>query len=274
MQLFVPNPSLKKATEQWKKKTKVQVVGKQEIEQEKHENFLVATWKTYARHTSTHAVHYLIEEWLNFFERALWFIAILAASIGMIYCCILLSNKFANSKMSTVFESTNFKVSEIPFAGVTVCNNNRQDYRKTNAALDKFLPNRTKTEEETFVKFLHILQNQEFGSFDEYDVLTEDNLTTMDALNITEVYEFMMHDCNDFFVSCSWRHKPFNCCEWISKQRSEYGICWSFNSYTNVGSKFINVSLGLRKLFFNNFFNRDRLHIFPGEPKEVGGKVH
>lgn len=254
MQLFVPNPALKKARKQWKKKIKVE--SKKEIVEEKHENFFIATWKTYTRETSIHSVHYLTEPSFNLFEKTLWAIAIVVATAGMIYCCVLLSERFTTSKTSTVFESTNYKVSEIPFAAITVCNNNRQDFNKTKAALNKFLPNRTKIQEETFVKFLHILQNQEFGSFDEYGVIKDDNLTSMEALNITEVYEFMMHDCEAFFVNCRWRNKPFNCCEWFSKQRSEYGICWSFNSYSNVGSNFVNVSLKSKedsKFLFNKF---------------------
>lgn len=237
MQLFIPNPSLKKVAVQSKKQKKVKV------EEEKSENFFVATWKSYTRLSSIHMVHYLTEPSFNLFEKVLWAVALIIATAAMIYSCFLLSYRFQTSKTATVFESTNFKVSEVPFTALTICNNNRQDFNKTNAALEKFLPNRTEIEGETFVKFLHILQNQEFGSFDEFAVLKSDNLTTMEYLNITEVYEFMMHDCDVFFVNCWWQNKPFNCCDWFSKQRSEYGICWSFNSYSSVGSKFINVSL-------------------------------
>lgn len=238
MQLFIPNPSLRKAAERWRKHKK-----SVEIEVKKPENFFVATWKTYTRHTSIHGVHYLTESSFNFFERILWTIAIVTATAGMVYCCVLLSNRFRTGKLSTVFESTNFKVSEIPFPAITICNNNRQDYNKTEAALMRFVPNRTVSEKETFTKFLHILQNQEFGSFDEYGVIADDNLTALESLNITEVYEFMMHDCEVFFVNCWWKDKPFNCCELFSKQKSEYGICWSFNSYSSVGSKLVDVSL-------------------------------
>lgn len=225
MQLFVRKNSLEEKSEE-----------------EKPVNFFVATWRTYTRQTTIHLVHYLSDNSFCFLEKVLWALSIITATAGMIYCSFLLSERFSNSKTSTVFESTNFKVSEIPFAAITICNNNRQDYNKTQASLEKFLPNRTKKEEETFIKFIHILQNQEFGSFDEFTVLKDDDLTTMESLNITEVYEFLMHDCEVFFVSCWWRNKPFKCCEWFSKQRTEYGICWSFNSFTNVGSSYINLS--------------------------------
>ena len=208
----------------------------------KRENFVVTTWKSFCSQTSIHSMKYLTESSISLIEKLLWALAIISASAATVYSCILLSDRFRSSLTSTVFESTNYKVSEIPFAAITLCNNNRLNFNKTNEAIEKFFPNRNKHETETFVKFLNVLQNMDYGSFDEFEVIEGNDVTEMDKLNITQVYESLMHDCNIFFVSCSWRNVAFNCCDWFSMQRSEYGICWSFNSYTNVGSKFVNVS--------------------------------
>lgn len=210
---------------------------------EKSENFFISTWKSFTKHTSIHAVHYLTESSINVMERIIWALAIVVASAATVYSCILLSNRFRTSLISTVFESTNFKVSEIPFAAVSLCNNNRFDYNKTDDVFNKFQPNGSKTAKETFVKFLHVFQNLEWGSYDEFEVLQGDNVTELTKINTVQLYEFMMHNCEDFFMSCWWKNKPFKCCDWFSRQRTEYGICWSFNSFLNVGSKFINVSL-------------------------------
>lgn len=207
----------------------------------KSDHFIASTWKSFTRHTSIHAVQYLTSATMTLLEKILWGFAILLALVCMVYCCLMLSDRFKNSKTSTVFETTSYKVMEIPFPAVTLCNNNRLDYNKTDAVLNKFLPTRTKNETEIFLKFVHILQNQEFGSFDEFAGLEEYNVTFMDNLNITEIYEFMMHECEIFFVSCWWRGVLRNCCELFSKQRSEYGICYSFNSFTSLGTKFVNV---------------------------------
>ena len=209
----------------------------------KRENFVITTWKSFCNQTSIHAMKYLTEASISLIEKLLWALAIISASAATVYSCMLLSDRFRSSLTSTVFESTNYKVSEIPFASITLCNNNRLNFNKTNDAIEKFFPNRSKHETETFVKFLNVLQNMDYGSFDEFEVIKENDVTEMDKLNISQVYEFMMHDCDKFLVSCSWRNVPFNCCDWFSMQRSEYGICWSFNSFTNIGSKFINVSL-------------------------------
>lgn len=240
MQLLVPLQTHErkiKVIMGWKK----QMVLK--TRDEKRENFILTTWKTFCKQTSIHAMHYLTETSISLMEKSLWALAIIFATVFMAYSCLMLSDRFRSSLTSTVFESTNFKVSEIPFAAVSLCNNNRLDYNKTNDAITKFMPNRSKDETETFVNFIKVLQNMDFGSFDEFEVIEGRDVKELDKLNISEVYEFMMHDCEEFFVSCSWRNVAFNCCEWFSKQRTEYGICWSFNSYTNVGSKFINVSL-------------------------------
>lgn len=238
--LFVPRqPHQQKAKvlQQWQSQMNLKKSSK-----EKHENFIVETWRSFARNTSIHAVHYLIETTITLMEKMVWAVAIITATAVMVYTCALLSNRFRTSLTSTVFESTNFIVSEIPFAAVTVCNNNRLNYNKTEAAVEKFLPKNGTTKVTTFVMFLKILQNFEFGSFDEFPEIASEDVVDIDKLNITKVYEFMMHDCRDFFVSCWWKRTAFNCCDWFSKQRSMYGVCWSFNSFSSVGSEAINVS--------------------------------
>lgn len=76
----------------------------------------------------------------------------------------------------------------------------------------------------------------DYGSFDEFQVISDAGYAGhMDDLNITQIYEFMMHDCESFFYECSWRKKKMNCCKLFSKQLTEYGICWSFNSLSSEG---------------------------------------
>lgn len=215
---------------------------KYQNQEERPENLCFSQWKSFAQNTSIHGIHYLVSSTSNIIEKLIWALLITVALAGMVDSCVILSNIFQASLLSTVFESTNYKVSQIPFAAVTLCNNNRLDYNKTDAAIAKFFPNRSESETETFVKFVHTLQNMEWGSFDEFVGIADDDVSEMDKLNISQIYEFMMHDCDAFFVSCSWKRIPFNCCDFFSRQLSEYGICWSFNSYSNVGSKFVNVS--------------------------------
>lgn len=200
------------------------------------ENFIVQTWKSFASQTSFHGVHYLIENSFNFFERSLWMIALIAAFIGTIYTCMLLSNRFRSSLLSTVLESTHEKVTEIPFPAVTFCNNNRYNYTKLNETLDRFCINCNEEQRSTASEFLKIFQNIEWGSFDEFDDLVKRNVSHLKSWNLTELVRFMMHDCDQFFIECEWKKMKFNCCDVISRQKTEYGICWSFNSYSSEKS--------------------------------------
>lgn len=44
-----------------------------------------------------------------------------------------------------------------------------------------------------------------------------------------------MHNCEDLFTEslCWWRNKYVPCCSFFHIQRSEYGLCYSFNSLSN-----------------------------------------
>ena len=273
MQVFVPVHVLQKNSKSWRRYQQ----QPQEVKEEKPESFIVSTWKSFAKNTSIHGVHYLVEVSMNMMERMLWAFLVVLALGGMFYCCLLLSNRFKTSMTSTVFESTNFKTTEISFAAVTLCNNNRVDFRKTEAAVDKFVGNHSKDEKEIFVKFVKIFQNMEFGSFDEYEVLKDDDVRFLDKFNITDIYMFMMFDCKDFFVSCEWLGERFNCCDWFSIQRSFYGVCWSFNSITSVGSDVINVRMTevMNSLDYLDNFQRSTNYPWrsPSSGKKSGLKV-
>lgn len=44
----------------------------------------------------------------------------------------------------------------------------------------------------------------------------------------------MVHKCSELFgLPCWWRNKYINCCSIFTEQKSEYGICYAFNSATN-----------------------------------------
>lgn len=226
------------------KRRRIQLENEKFLHHKSEENLIHSTFKAFARNTSIHAVHYLTEESIRIIEKILWLSIILIESLAMIYCCLLLSSRFRTSLTSTVFESTSYHVAEIPFPGIALCNNNRINYNKTDAAIKKFFHNYSKNETKSFINFLHTLQNMDYGSFDEFQEILDDGYNgSMDDLNVTEIYEFMMHDCESFLLECRWRKKPFECCKLFTKQKTEYGICWSFNSMSSEGNAGNNLSL-------------------------------
>lgn len=71
--------------------------------------------------------------------RLAWTIFVASAFLGAIYVSILLSEQYNTSPLSTVVESTYYHVSEVAFPGVTICNNNRINYKKVNAAIKRYI---------------------------------------------------------------------------------------------------------------------------------------
>lgn len=231
------NLNVKKIQALNKERVKIKLENEKILNAKNDENFIYSTFKAFTSNTSIHAVHYLTEDSIRMMEKSLWLFIIVVASLTMAYCCILLSFRFRSSLTSTVFESTYFPVAEIPYPSITLCNNNRLNYNKTNDAVEKFFPHQSENDTKLFIRFLEILQNMDFGSFDEFQEIVDAGYNnTMDTLNITEIYEYMMHDCKSFLLECRWRKKIRDCCEIFSRQITEYGLCWSFNSLSSEGN--------------------------------------
>lgn len=52
-----------------------------------------------------------------------------------------------------------------------------------------------------------------------------------------------MHKCKDLFDGqCWWINKYVECCTVFSEQKSEYGLCYAFNSGVNEEGKKLLVS--------------------------------
>lgn len=82
----------------------------------------------------------------------------------------------------------------------------------------------------------------EFGALDEfYEEVFNFTSAELDKLNLTEVYEFAMLKCEEIFIGkCWWRNKyTESCCSnFFELQRTEYGLCYSFNgAVSDIGKE-------------------------------------
>lgn len=156
-----------------------------------------------------------------------------SAVFGIVYISLELSQKFRNSPLSTVVESTIFSVAEIAYPAITICNHNRFHKERCREAEEIFLPNADNDTLATFRILLASMNGFEFGAFDEfYDEVFNFTSTELDKLNLTEVYEYVMLTCEEIYIGkCWWRNKySESCCEnFFELQRTEYGLCYSFN---------------------------------------------
>lgn len=133
-------------------------------------------------------------------------------------------------------ESTIFPVAEIPYPSITICPNNRLHAQRCSDAQQKFLPNASQENVNAFNFLLLSLNIIEFGALDEfYEEVFNISSVELDSLNITELYEYTMLTCEEIFTGkCWWRNKYYNCCDdFFHPQKSEYGICYAFNSAVN-----------------------------------------
>lgn len=125
--------------------------------------------------------------------------------------------------------------------------------------IPSYLPNGTA---EVRAKLMHVLvglNSFEFGSFDAFGAVKQMSLVELEHINITELYRSVNHRCEELFVEpCWWRNKYLNCCTLFAEQKSEYGICYAFNSGSSpVGQQRIVSGSGARRynmIHYNNDF--------------------
>lgn len=110
------------------------------------------------------------------------------AAIGTIHVSLLSQQRFQNSTLATVVESTIFPIYDIPFPAVTICNYNRVNYLRVPNVVDSYLPRENATIRQQLTNFLAILDEFEFGSFEQFVSFQQENVTRLDFINITELY--------------------------------------------------------------------------------------
>lgn len=222
--------------------TKVNVISPLgEVQDSEEQDFsdLQSWFMNFCSNTSVHGVKFIGQTSLHWTERLFWCILVLCAILSIASVSLELSDKFSNSPLSTVVESTIYPVSEIAYPAVTICNRNRFSKERCTEAEAKFLPNADNKTLEMFRLLVSSMNFLEFGALDEFDeeifTFSSDQL---DSLNLTEIFEFAMLTCDEIFTGrCWWRNKYMNCCDdFFYVTRSEYGLCYSFNSaVTDIG---------------------------------------
>lgn len=126
-------------------------------------------------------------------------------------------------------------------------NNNTVCFCRCKEAELIFLPNATEATLRIFRLLLDSMNNIEFGALDEFEEeIFEYTSPDLSVLNLTDLYEFTMLTCEEVFTGkCWWRNRYYNCCDdFFELQKSEYGVCFSFNSAVHDIGFYKSVSLG------------------------------
>lgn len=93
----------------------------------------------------------------------------------------------------------------------------------------------------------------------------------MNSIDVFHVLK-MMYPCKDLFQRCWWRWHLVDCCQLFSFQRTKYGFCYSFNSFTSDQSEFKMVRL---KMFQDiRIFRLVTISVFSQKHSELLWPLH
>ncbi|KAL2750771.1 pickpocket protein 19-like isoform X1 [Vespula maculifrons] len=172
------------------------------------------TLQCYCSHTTVHGLKYVSNKELSFLERLFWLFIVVLSSIFAIGTIYMIAEEFQTYPTSSSIESTNYKISGIPFPSVVICPNQHIDWKTAMDLEKKIFSNSTK--ESSVTTFRELLQKLSIISFGDFDLL------------MIEILKNSL--CSDLLSRCWWRNSYRDCCEIFEVQKTEYGFCYSFNS--------------------------------------------
>ncbi|XP_037823819.1 pickpocket protein 19, partial [Lucilia sericata] len=207
-------------------------------------NLLKPYFKEYCNISSIHCFHYFTDNKLKYYEKAIWFLIMIATSV----CCTIvyfdLAELYYTQRIQTTVADSVHPIFVVPFPSVGICLRNRIDWtRLHNQAAKRFLPPNVDNETlHTFYRFFESLNDVKFYYFSRFSSLFEPsakvNLSLIDGINVLEVLKYLTFPCSQVFGTiCLWRLKSYNCCELFTLERTELGFCYVFNSAVSSKSK-------------------------------------
>lgn len=126
-----------RAFDLFKKTQRKILLASKVVSNAKISRFKVTTFiAQYCEKSTIHGLRYIVDGTLNGMERYTWVILVILAAIGTIHVSLLSQQRFQNSTLATVVESTNFPIYDIPFPAVTICNFNRVNYIRVPNVVD------------------------------------------------------------------------------------------------------------------------------------------
>ncbi|XP_022226195.2 pickpocket protein 19 [Drosophila obscura] len=145
-------------------------------------------------------------------------------AIATVYVCILSSERYFYYWVQTTIERTDVHVSEISFPAVTIIpmvvtnlNMSQEAQRRTRVfnmarAVLWQTPDAARLDEHSF---------EEFADYADVD-------PTM--LDLDSIHDSVQDSCKHFFMECTWRRKPMNCCSLFRSVSTYRGLAYVFNS--------------------------------------------
>ncbi|XP_050053642.1 pickpocket protein 19-like [Aphis gossypii] len=199
---------------------------------------------------------------------------------------------YNKSSIDTVVETTFLSYTDIAFPMLVICDSSRVDWKRVTQLTERDLPGIDSNLLPVVRKVLKTFSVLSYGDFDDFEELYNvTELSKINHLNLTELLLKVMRPCDDVFLpeGCWWNFKQVNCCEIFELQRTEFGLCHSFNSdFSEYGRVRVGENSGLigtywqtesgefrpRKSSDKGQWSGIRAHISPITPEQVAPNVN
>ncbi|XP_051176749.1 pickpocket protein 19-like, partial [Leptopilina boulardi] len=211
----------------------------------------------YISRSTIHGVKYILDPELHLIEKIIWLIFVIISICLTANVFVIMVTDFQAAPTEVIIESTNYRVSFLPFPSVTICPINRVDWKKAMKLEDKISNNSDVIE--NYRKLVATLSEMSFEGLYKLNFLNQSYYKELSDLNVTDIMFKIMPNCEDLLVKCQWRNFPQNCCNIFQVQKSEHGFCYSFNSLISENSSAVN-ELNMKKV--TGYGSRSGLQVF------------
>ncbi|XP_023247310.1 pickpocket protein 19-like [Copidosoma floridanum] len=196
----------------------------------------LAMLKYFVTHTSLHGIQYGVDGQLYKIERVIWVLLVLIGFICAFLVTLKIKENYQSQHTNVIIENLDYNIANVPFPSVTICPGNRIDWGKVDALADALIPESNKEERDVFVEILKKISIFDRNHLGELQIPTDSTkiLTLLDSINITEVLINLMPKCDQLFHECTWINEKKNCCDLFDIEKTELGMCYSFNSLTTT----------------------------------------
>ncbi|XP_055551572.1 pickpocket protein 28 [Wyeomyia smithii] len=189
----------------------------------------------------THCYRQVVQENRSFWERLMWFLILVLATTALIVVLITAWNSFTASPLVTTLHDTLYPIRNVPFPGISLCNNNRI----SRAAAIRYAEDLSRKDPEhrntTFflnnVRLLGRLYQYEYDDVFQMAQF-QDFLDLHDVNNVTGVHsmydtlEKLSPRCEQMLLRCFWKSIELPCMtktDMFEVRRTQYGFCCTFN---------------------------------------------
>ncbi|XP_023247311.1 pickpocket protein 19-like [Copidosoma floridanum] len=187
----------------------------------------LAMLKYFVTHTSLHGIQYGVDGQLYKIERVIWVLLVLIGFICAFFVTLKIKENYQSRQTVVTIKNLEYGFENVPFPSVTICPGNRIDWGKVDALADALIPESNKEERDVFVEILKKISIFDRNHLGELQIPT-------DSINITEVLINLMPKCDQLFHECTWINEKKNCCDLFDIEKTELGMCYSFNSLTTT----------------------------------------